>query len=36
VRLEQLVTVQRGPGFGAVAGAFGAGALLAWLGRRRS
>ncbi|MEV6829845.1 inner membrane protein YhjD [Amycolatopsis sp. NPDC051102] len=36
VRLEQQVTVQRGPGFGAVAGAFSAGALLAWLGRRRS
>jgi len=36
VRLEQHVTVQRGPGFGAVAGAFGAGALLAWLGRRKS
>lgn len=36
VRLEQHVTVQRGPGLGTVAGAFGAGALLAWLGRRRS
>ena len=36
VRLEQHVTVQRGPGLGAVAGAFGAGALLAWLGRRKS
>ncbi|MET8853846.1 inner membrane protein YhjD [Amycolatopsis sp. NPDC004625] len=36
VRLEQRVTVQRGPGLGAVAGAFSAGALLAWLGRRRS
>ncbi len=35
VRLEQSVTVQRGPGFGAVAGAFGAGALFAWLGRRK-
>jgi membrane protein len=35
VRLEQQVTVQRGPGFGTVAGAFGAGALLAWLGRRK-
>lgn len=35
VRLEQNVTVQRGPGFGAVAGAFSAGALLAWLGGRR-
>jgi membrane protein len=35
VRLEQHVTVQRGPGFGAVAGAFGAGALLTWLGRRK-
>ena len=35
VRLEQSVTVQRGPGFGAVAGAFSAGALLAWLGGRR-
>ncbi|ASR34200.1 inner membrane protein YhjD [Prauserella marina] len=28
------VTVRRGAGAGAVAGAFGAGALLAWLGRR--
>ncbi|SFW44721.1 inner membrane protein YhjD [Amycolatopsis australiensis] len=36
VRLEQRVTVQRGPGLGAVAGAFSAGALLAWLGRRKS
>jgi membrane protein len=35
VRLEQSVTVQRGLGFGAVAGAFSAGALLAWLGGRR-
>ncbi|MFJ7210267.1 inner membrane protein YhjD [Amycolatopsis sp. NPDC098790] len=35
VRLEQSVTVQRGPGLGAVAGAFSAGALLAWLGVRR-
>lgn len=35
VRLEQHVTVQRGPGLGAVAGAFSAGALLAWLGGRR-
>ncbi|MEU4249517.1 inner membrane protein YhjD [Amycolatopsis sp. NPDC026612] len=35
VRLEQSITVQRGPGFGAVAGAFGAGAVLAWLGRRK-
>ncbi|WP_370970538.1 inner membrane protein YhjD [Amycolatopsis sp. cg9] len=35
VRLEQSVTVQRGPGLGAVAGAFGAGALLAWFGGRR-
>jgi membrane protein len=35
VRLEQHVTVRRGPGLGAVAGAFGAGALLAWLGRRK-
>lgn len=35
VRLEQSVTLQRGPGLGAVAGAFGAGALLAWLGGRR-
>ncbi|MGW3965528.1 inner membrane protein YhjD [Amycolatopsis sp. NPDC005003] len=35
VRLEQRVTVQRGPGLGAVAGAFSAGALLAWLGGRR-
>ncbi|MBK1789314.1 inner membrane protein YhjD [Prauserella cavernicola] len=29
------VTVQRGPGAGVAAGAFGAGALLAWLGSRR-
>ncbi|MFC4004483.1 inner membrane protein YhjD [Prauserella oleivorans] len=29
------VTVQRGPGAGVAAGAFGAGALLAWLGRKR-
>jgi membrane protein len=35
VRLEQSVTVQRGPGLGAVAGAFSAGALLAWWGGRR-
>ncbi|MGV9363168.1 inner membrane protein YhjD [Amycolatopsis sp. NPDC003731] len=35
VRLEQNVTLQRGPGLGAVAGAFSAGALLAWLGGRR-
>jgi membrane protein len=35
VRLEQRVTVQRGAGLGAVAGAFSAGALLAWLGRRK-
>lgn len=30
------VHVHRGPGSGAVAGAFGVGAVLAWLGRRRS
>ena len=36
VRLEQRVVVQRGPGLGAVAGAFSAGAILAWLGRRKS
>lgn len=35
VRLEQHVTVQRGLGLGAAAGAFGAGALLGWLGRRK-
>jgi membrane protein len=35
VRLEPRVTVQRGLGLGAAAGAFGAGALLGWLGRRR-
>jgi membrane protein len=35
VRLEPQVTVQRGLGLGAAAGAFGAGALLGWLGRRR-
>ncbi|MEU6646241.1 inner membrane protein YhjD [Saccharomonospora sp. NPDC046836] len=29
------VTVQRGPGVGLAAGAFGMGALLGWLGRRR-
>lgn len=36
VRLEQRVTVQRGLGLGAAAGAFGVGALMGWLGRRRS
>ncbi|HWD06624.1 MAG TPA: inner membrane protein YhjD [Amycolatopsis sp.] len=36
VLLRPNVTVRRGPGFGTAAGAFGAGALLAWLGRRRS
>ncbi len=36
VRLEQRVTVQRGLGLGAAAGAFSAGALLGWLGRRKS
>lgn len=30
------IHVHRGPGSGAVAGAFGVGAVLAWLGRRRS
>lgn len=35
VRLEPQVTVQRGLGLGAAAGAFSAGALLGWLGRRR-
>lgn len=29
------VTVRRGPGMGTAAGAFGAGALLGWLGRKR-
>lgn len=36
VRLEQRVTVQSGLGLGAAAGAFGVGALMGWLGRRRS
>ncbi|WP_020662655.1 inner membrane protein YhjD [Amycolatopsis benzoatilytica] len=35
VLLAPRVTVQQGPGFGAVAGAFSAGAVLAWLGRRK-
>ncbi|HVV14162.1 inner membrane protein YhjD [Amycolatopsis sp.] len=34
--IRPLVQVRRGPGAGSVAGAFGAGAVLAWLGRRRS
>lgn len=33
--IRPAVTVRRGPGPGSVAGAFGAGAVLAWLGRRR-
>ena len=33
--LRPRVSVERGPGVGAVAGAFGAGAILGWLGRRR-
>lgn len=33
--IQPRVEVRRGAGPGAVAGAFGAGALLAWLGRRR-
>jgi membrane protein len=36
VLLRPQVTIQRGPGLGATAGAFGAGALLGWLGRKRS
>ncbi len=36
VRLEQQVTVHRGLGLGAAAGAFSVGALMGWLGRRRS
>ncbi|MFD9887924.1 YhjD/YihY/BrkB family envelope integrity protein [Amycolatopsis sp. NPDC059027] len=36
VVLEQRVVVEPGPGLGAVAGAFGVGAILGWLGRRRS
>ncbi|WP_037356408.1 inner membrane protein YhjD [Amycolatopsis orientalis] len=35
VLLEPRVTVQHGLGLGSVAGAFSAGALLAWLGRRK-
>ncbi|MBB4686298.1 inner membrane protein YhjD [Amycolatopsis jiangsuensis] len=35
VLLEPNVTVQRGLGLGAAAGAFSAGALLGWLGRRK-
>jgi membrane protein len=34
--LRPRVSVERGPGVGAVAGAFGAGAILGWLGRRRT
>ena len=33
--IRPIVEVRRGPGAGSVAGAFGAGAVLAWLGRRR-
>ncbi|TNC21639.1 inner membrane protein YhjD [Amycolatopsis alkalitolerans] len=33
--IRPAVTVRRGAGPGAVAGAFGAGAMLAWLGRKR-
>lgn len=33
--IRPAVTVRRGPGAGSVVGAFGAGAVLAWLGRRR-
>ncbi|OXM73863.1 MULTISPECIES: inner membrane protein YhjD [Amycolatopsis] len=33
--IRPTVEVRRGPGAGAVAGAFSAGAVLAWLGRRR-
>ncbi|WP_116201660.1 inner membrane protein YhjD [Amycolatopsis circi] len=36
VLLEPRVTVQHGLGLGSVAGAFSAGALLAWLGKRKS
>ncbi|GAB3579407.1 inner membrane protein YhjD [Amycolatopsis endophytica] len=34
--IRPTVEVRRGPGAGAVAGAFSAGAVLAWLGRRRN
>ncbi|HVW42286.1 MAG TPA: inner membrane protein YhjD [Amycolatopsis sp.] len=34
--IRPVVEVRRGPGAGSVVGAFGAGAMLAWLGRRRS
>jgi len=34
--IRPVVEVRRGPGAGSVAGAFGVGAVLAWLGRRRS
>ncbi|GAB2999619.1 inner membrane protein YhjD [Amycolatopsis acidiphila] len=33
--IRPAVTVRRGPGAGSVVGAFGAGAVLAWLGKRR-
>lgn len=33
--IRPAVTVRRGPGAGSVVGAFGAGAMLAWLGKRR-
>ncbi|MFI0800758.1 YhjD/YihY/BrkB family envelope integrity protein [Amycolatopsis lurida] len=36
VLIHPRVTVQQGPGLGAVGGAFATGALLGWLGRRRS
>ena len=34
--IRPIVQVRRGPGAGSIAGAFGAGAVLAWFGRRRS
>ena len=34
--IRPVVQVRRGPGAGSVAGAFGVGAVLGWLGRRRS
>ncbi|WP_410604538.1 YhjD/YihY/BrkB family envelope integrity protein [Amycolatopsis sp. lyj-90] len=36
VSIHPRVTVQQGPGLGAVGGAFATGALLGWLGRRKS
>lgn len=35
VVIRPRITVNRGPGLGLTAGAFGAGAILAWFGRRR-